>query len=80
MYAIRSYYEAALAVGTTFAGIDIIEGPEAQADNENKKVEDRSTGQGSRILEVNGTPSGKGIFDAWGINPAESALPSQSAG
>ena len=25
----------------------------------------------SRILEVNGTPSGKGIYDAWGINPAE---------
>ena len=24
-----------------------------------------------KILEVNGTPSGKGIFDAWGINPAE---------
>ncbi|AKB29227.1 Tetrahydromethanopterin:alpha-L-glutamate ligase [Methanosarcina siciliae C2J] len=66
--------KAALAVGTTFAGIDIIEGPEAQTGNENKKTEDRSAGQGSRILEVNGTPSGKGIFDAWGINPAEHIL------
>ncbi|MDD4250254.1 MAG: tetrahydromethanopterin:alpha-L-glutamate ligase, partial [Methanosarcina sp.] len=68
--------KASLAVGTTFAGIDIIEGPEAQTENETKKIEDGSKGnkQGSRILEVNGTPSGKGIFDAWGINPAEYIL------
>ena len=72
--------KAALAVGTTFAGIDIIEGPEAQTEkenkNKNKEIEDRGAGnkQGSRILEVNGTPSGKGIFDAWGINPAEYIL------
>ncbi|WP_440947713.1 tetrahydromethanopterin:alpha-L-glutamate ligase [Methanosarcina sp. T3] len=68
--------KAALAVGTTFAGIDIIEGAEVQTDSENKKTEDGSTDnkQGFRILEVNGTPSGKGIFDAWGINPAEYIL------
>jgi tetrahydromethanopterin:alpha-L-glutamate ligase len=82
--------KAALAVGTTFAGIDIIEGPEDQNENknesknksknesknENNKIEDRGNGnkQGSRILEVNGTPSGKGIFDAWGINTAEYIL------
>jgi len=43
---------------------------------EYKKIEDRDNGnkQGSRILEVNGTPSGKGIFDAWGINTAEYIL------
>ena len=27
-----------------------------------------------KILEINGTPSGKGIYDAWGINPAEYIL------
>ncbi|WP_048128550.1 MULTISPECIES: tetrahydromethanopterin:alpha-L-glutamate ligase [unclassified Methanosarcina] len=72
--------KASLAVGATFAGIDIIEGPEDQNEkenkNKNKKIEDRGNRnkQGSRILEVNGTPSGKGIFDAWRINPAEYIL------
>jgi tetrahydromethanopterin:alpha-L-glutamate ligase len=41
-------------IGTVFAGVDIIEGP------------DRAT-----ILEVNGTPSGAGIYNAWGINAAD---------
>jgi tetrahydromethanopterin:alpha-L-glutamate ligase len=49
--------KASLAIGTTFAGVDIIEG----------YVKESSP----KILEVNGTPSGKGIYDAWGINPAE---------
>lgn len=49
--------KASLAIGTTFAGVDIIEG----------YVKESSP----QILEVNGTPSGKGIYDAWGINPAE---------
>ncbi len=64
--------KASLAIGTTFAGIDIIEGPEDPIENINKKVKgQRSENEdGPRILEVNGTPSGKGIFDAWGINPA----------
>lgn len=62
--------KAALAVGTAFAGIDIIEG---LTDNPDKEVNIHSSqiGGSSKILEVNGTPSGKGIFDAWGINPAE---------
>jgi tetrahydromethanopterin:alpha-L-glutamate ligase len=62
--------KAAQAVGTTFAGVDIIEG---LTYNLNKEIETRSsqTEGSSKILEVNGTPSGKGIFDAWGINPAE---------
>ncbi len=61
---------AATAVGTTFAGVDIIEG---LTESLNKNINtDSSRNEGnSQILEVNGTPSGKGIFDAWGINPAE---------
>lgn len=65
--------KAAQAVGTTFAGVDIIEG---LTDNIIKKVNinpSRTEGR-PQILEVNGTPSGKGIFDAWGINPAEYIL------
>ncbi|HWQ48731.1 MAG TPA: tetrahydromethanopterin:alpha-L-glutamate ligase [Methanosarcina sp.] len=62
--------KAALAVGTTFAGVDIIEGLTGDL---NKKIviDPPQTDENSKILEVNGTPSGKGIFDAWGINPAE---------
>lgn len=62
--------KAAIAVGTTFAGVDIIEG---LTDNLSKKIRtDPSWNrENSQILEVNGTPSGKGIFDALGINPAE---------
>lgn len=68
--------KASLAIGTTFAGIDIIEELEDQTENESKKIRDRNkrNKQGSKILEVNGTPSGKGIFDAWRINPAEYIL------
>jgi tetrahydromethanopterin:alpha-L-glutamate ligase len=68
--------KASLAIGTTFAGIDIIEGKEDLDRNENKKSKRQSSEnrQGPRILEVNGTPSGKGIFDAWGINPADYIL------
>jgi tetrahydromethanopterin:alpha-L-glutamate ligase len=62
--------KAALAVGTTFAGVDIIEG---LTDNLNKKIDIHLSQTEGRpqILEVNGTPSGKGIFDACGINPAK---------
>ncbi len=62
--------KAALAVGTTFAGVDIIEG---LTENLNKEIGTHSSRDEGKpqILEVNGTPSGKGIFDAWGINPAE---------
>jgi len=68
--------KASLAIGATFAGIDIIEGTENLAENKNKKAgsEVKEKKRGSRILEVNGTPSGKGIFDAWGINPADYIL------
>lgn len=68
--------KASLAIGTTFAGIDIIESLEDQIGNSNKKIGDVWNGneQSSRILEINGTPSGKGIFDAWGINPARYIL------
>ncbi|HJH29821.1 MAG TPA: RimK family alpha-L-glutamate ligase [Methanosarcinaceae archaeon] len=48
---------AAETIGTVFAGVDIIEGP-------NEPV----------ILEVNGTPSGAGIYEAWGINVAEQII------
>ncbi|MHC1757584.1 MAG: tetrahydromethanopterin:alpha-L-glutamate ligase [Methanosarcina sp.] len=74
--------KASLTIGTTFAGIDIIEGPEIieepegfiESKNKKDKGQRNEDKQGSRILEVNGTPSGKGIFDAWGINPAEHIL------
>jgi tetrahydromethanopterin:alpha-L-glutamate ligase len=46
--------KAAGTIGTVFAGVDIIEGPD-----------------GATILEVNGTPSGAGVYNAWGINAAE---------
>lgn len=42
--------KASKAAGTTFAGVDIIEGDIPY------------------VLEINGTPSGKGIFDACGID------------
>jgi tetrahydromethanopterin:alpha-L-glutamate ligase len=65
--------KASLAIGTTFAGVDIIEG---FTQDENKEIynECSRVEQKPKILEVNGTPSGKGIYDAWGINPAESVL------
>ena len=62
--------KAALAIGTTFAGVDIIEGFAEKIDKEIKIKPNQIEGK-PQILEVNGTPSGKGIFDAWGINPAE---------
>ncbi|PAV11560.1 tetrahydromethanopterin:alpha-L-glutamate ligase [Methanosarcina spelaei] len=75
--------KAALAVSTTFAGVDIIEGltddnlgEGLTEDNLNKEIDvysNRTEGN-PKVLEVNGTPSGKGIFDAWGINPAEYIL------
>ncbi|MBN1134433.1 MAG: RimK family alpha-L-glutamate ligase [Methanosarcinaceae archaeon] len=46
--------KAAETIGTVFAGVDIIEGPDD-----------------ATILEVNGTPSGEGVYKAWGINAAE---------
>ncbi len=45
--------KAAEAVGTVFAGVDLIEGP-----------------QGTMVLEVNGTPSGAGIYNSCGVNVA----------
>ncbi len=42
--------KAAQVIGTTYAGVDIIEG-------------DRDY-----VIEINGTPSGKGIFDACGVD------------
>lgn len=68
---------ASIAIGTTFAGVDIIEEFNKKNSKENSQInkensEDISANESCpRILEVNGTPSGKGIFDAWGINPAE---------
>ena len=62
--------KAALAIGTTFAGVDIIEGLTGDL-NKKIKVNSSQTEEKPQILEINGTPSGKGIFDAWGINPAE---------
>lgn len=68
--------KASLAIGTTFAGIDIIEGPEGPVKNkgETGKGQSNEEKQDPRILEVNGTPSGKGIFDAWSINSADYIL------
>ncbi len=43
--------KAAKVIGTSYAGVDIIEG------------DDRSY-----VLEINGTPSGKGIFEACGVD------------
>jgi len=42
------------AVGTTYAGIDLLE-----------------TAGGLKVIEVNGTPSGKGIFEALGVDVTE---------
>jgi len=42
--------KASKVIGTTFAGVDIIEG-------------DRPY-----VIEINGTPSGKGIFEACGVD------------
>ena len=62
--------KASLAIGTIFAGIDIIEGYIKNVSIEN--IKDCGAKKSlPKILEVNGTPSGKGIYDAWGINPAE---------
>ena len=62
--------KAAAAIGTTFAGVDIIEGlAEHSYEKNNENVSQNK--ENFQVLEVNGTPSGKGIFDAWGINPAE---------
>jgi tetrahydromethanopterin:alpha-L-glutamate ligase len=66
--------KASKAIGTTFAGIDIIERSEKTLENKNAKGQSNENEEMPRILEVNGTPSGKGIFDAWGINPAEYIL------
>lgn len=49
--------KATEAVGTIFAGVDLIEGQ-----------------KGFFILEVNGTPSGAGIYKSCGINVAEHIL------
>jgi tetrahydromethanopterin:alpha-L-glutamate ligase len=59
--------KATEAIGAGFAGVDIIEGSI-------EKRGDKSLKTGPKILEINGTPSGKGIFDAWGINPAEQII------
>jgi tetrahydromethanopterin:alpha-L-glutamate ligase len=65
--------KASLAIGTIFAGVDIIEGLKEHHIKE--EVNDCSAKENtSKILEVNGTPSGKGIYDAWGINPAEKII------
>jgi tetrahydromethanopterin:alpha-L-glutamate ligase len=62
--------KAALAIGTTFAGVDIIEGLTDKPDK-GINIHFSQIKESPKILEVNGTPSGKGIFDSWGINPAE---------
>ncbi|WP_214045444.1 tetrahydromethanopterin:alpha-L-glutamate ligase [Methanomethylovorans sp.] len=49
----RICIEAAEAVGTVFAGVDLIEGL-----------------GGTMVLEVNGTPSGAGIYSSCGVNVA----------
>lgn len=54
--------KAASVLGAAFAGVDLIEG---------KKTEKKSQ---PILLEVNGTPSGKGIYETWGINPAEKII------
>lgn len=59
--------KAALALGADFAGVDLIEGKEEGSE----KGEEETL---PKILEVNGTPSGKGIYDTWGINPAEEII------
>ncbi|HWQ44143.1 MAG TPA: tetrahydromethanopterin:alpha-L-glutamate ligase [Methanosarcina barkeri] len=61
--------KASLAIGTAFAGVDIIEN---LTNNLHKEIYScySNAKEKSLVLEVNGTPSGKGIFDAWGINPA----------
>ncbi|TGC10731.1 tetrahydromethanopterin:alpha-L-glutamate ligase [Methanolobus halotolerans] len=42
---------ASEAIGTVFAGVDVIDGPE-----------------GPRVLEINATPSGAGIYTAWKVD------------
>ncbi len=45
---------ASRAVGTIYAGVDLLE-----------------TSEGLKVIEVNGTPSGKGIFEALGVDVTE---------
>ena len=65
--------KASLAIGATFAGVDIIECFKGIPNVENDKEENEIV-RTSKILEINGTPSGKGIFDALGINSADYIL------
>ncbi len=65
--------KTSLAIGTAFAGVDIIESF-IKDHNKEKDKDCSSIQQDSIVLEVNGTPSGKGIYDAWGINTAEIIL------
>ena len=65
--------KASIAIGTTFAGVDIVECFTEIINVENGK-EYNGIERTPKILEINGTPSGKGIFDALGINPAEYIL------
>lgn len=55
--------KASKAIGTSFAGVDLIE-------NYNGMVETDKT----MVLEVNATPSVAGIYKAWGINAAEDII------
>ncbi|MGP8320225.1 MAG: tetrahydromethanopterin:alpha-L-glutamate ligase [Methanosarcinaceae archaeon] len=57
---IETCIRAAETIGTVFAGVDIIEGENSLDD--------------AVILEINGTPSGAGIYEAWGINAAEKII------
>lgn len=64
--------KAAEVIGAGFAGVDLIEGSIEKREEEREEERgDKNLQTGSKILEINGTPSGKGIFEAWGINPAE---------
>ena len=48
---VRLAAKAAMAVGTVYSGVDLLE-----------------TGRGLTVIEVNATPSGKGIFQALGVD------------
>ncbi|MDD4497402.1 MAG: tetrahydromethanopterin:alpha-L-glutamate ligase [Methanosarcinaceae archaeon] len=73
--------KAAIALGADFAGVDLIEGREGEVGRVGEEGRVGEVGRVGReektlpkILEVNGTPSGKGIYDTWKINPAEEII------
>ena len=64
---------AAKAVGADFAGVDLLEGKGKGEGAGEGKVEEAGD-EGARLLEVNATPSGRGIKIACGVDVSEKVV------